>query len=114
MKRVVVILLVVLAIIFGGNLAVATATHAATPSVSQEAAKSVTVSVMAPVIVGPKALAAPNVIGGGVIAPKVSWLGCYWSMRGDYFCYRYACTAFERIVYGCYQGWINLNRPWYA
>lgn len=42
-------------------------------------------------------------------AEAASYLGCYWAMNGGYYCYRYACTNFDRVALGCYDGYIRMN-----
>jgi len=134
-KRIIAVVMVVLAVILGANLALAVAANAApqtsnstsvgvakaAPTFVTESVTPVTSApsviskeVQAPTLVGPQALVAPSVIGGGVVKPLWRYTSCYWNMFGNYMCYRYACTYFERIVYGCYDGYVNMYRPVYV
>jgi hypothetical protein len=44
----------------------------------------------------------------------VNIYGCYWRMDGSYWCYRTGCSVMDKYLYGCYNGWFKVNRPWYA
>lgn len=44
----------------------------------------------------------------------VSIGSCYWAMDGTYWCYRSGCSYMDWRLYGCYNGWIKVKRPWYA
>lgn len=51
-------------------------------------------------------------IGGTPLAPSTpkaeaaSYTSCYKAMDGRTWCWRYACTYFERVALGCYDGWV--------
>jgi len=58
-------------------------------------------------------------IGGGIVKPFYRWLDssyCYWSgiSTRSYYCYRYACTYFERVAWGCYDGYVRITTYTYA
>lgn len=62
----------------------------------------------------------PKVIGNGGIKPLYQWLPpqyCYWStgiQYYSYYCYRYNCTYFEKVAWGCYDGYVRINTVSYA
>jgi len=64
--------------------------------------------------------AAPKVIGGGVVKPFYQWLPpqyCYWQSgvtTSTYYCYRYDCTYFERVAWGCYNGYVRINTVYWV
>jgi hypothetical protein len=44
----------------------------------------------------------------------VTFTGCYWALDGTYWCHRNGCTYMDWRLYGCYNGLVKVNRPWYA
>lgn len=54
-------------------------------------------------------------IGGSVVKPFYYWLPpeyCYWRSgitSSSYYCYRYGCTYFERVAWGCYDGYVRMT-----
>lgn len=54
----------------------------------------------------------------GVSASKPNWIilpgYCYVNIFGEYRCYRYACTDWERWFYGCYDGYYTVYNLWWA
>jgi hypothetical protein len=64
--------------------------------------------------------AAPVVQSAPVLAPQIGgvqptwrYVSCYLAMDGATYCWRYACTYFEKVVLGCRDGWYRVT-IWYA
>lgn len=105
MKKLFTVLFAALVIVFAGGVVAAPAANAASPSVSVTTEASVASVAQA---------AVPKAIGGGVVKPAYLWLPssyCYWSgiTSWNYYCYRYACTTFEKVVWGCYNGYVRMT-----
>lgn len=100
MKKFIVVLLATLGLVLYG---VSPATASPTPVVAA-----------APTVIAPSAVSAnlAGGIGGPVLA--ANFTSCYWNIFGQYWCYRYGCTLYDLVKYNCYNGWIKINRPWYA
>lgn len=94
------------------------AAPAANAAPSIEASASVEVVKATPAVHITKAQ--PKGIGGGIIKPLYQWLPpqyCYWQSgitSYSYYCYRYDCTYFERVAWGCYNGYVRINTSYWA
>lgn len=106
MKKFLASIMVVLGVILGGNVAIATSAQAAPTAISADVVKSTPVSVTT-------AVAPTNLAGGLGIKPVWRYVSCYWAMNGAKYCWRYSCTYFERVALGCYDGWYRVT-IWYA
>lgn len=111
MKKFWAAMLASLVLVFTGCVPV----HAAEVPAAPQMQTAVHVEHVAPKAIaapGGVAQAAPQFLGTGGIKP--SWLYlpsnyCYWAMNGGYYCYRYACTDWERWFYNCYNGYVRMN-----
>lgn len=61
----------------------------------------------------------PQSFSGKVVTPFYYWLPpeyCYWSglTQRNYYCYRYGCTYFEKIAWGCYDGYVRIQTVYWA
>jgi len=95
--------------LFATGLVAAPAASATPASEAQITAKAFKASVPAVHVTPEK-----RNIGGGVTKPLYRWLDssyCYWSgiSTRSYYCYRYACTYFERVAWGCYDGYVRMT-----
>ena len=114
MKQVLAAVFMTLTLVLTGLVApsVASATPAVEAKITAEVFKS---SVPAINVVPEK-----RNIGGGVIKPFYMWLPpqyCYWRSgitSYSYYCYRYNCTYFERVAWGCYDGYVRINTVYWA
>lgn len=114
MRRFIVSLFATLALIVGGLSVVA-------PAQADSSSFTVVTDVSKYPIakVAPKSNSVPKVIGGGINKPFYQWLPasyCYWSgiSTRSYYCYRYGCTYFERVAWGCYDGYVRITTYTYA
>jgi hypothetical protein len=114
MKKLIAMLMTVLALIVSANVLVVTPAQAASDSVVTSSVAQVTtsnsVSPLTAVTPG-KAVTAPFNFAGGGGGVKPAWLyvSCYWAMNGYYYCWRYGCTYFEKVALGCYEGWYRVS-----
>jgi hypothetical protein len=114
--------LTALALVVGGSVVAVVPAHASSStsvvqaSEAAKAAPNFSIQLVAPQ--SPSA-PMPKVIGAGGIKPLYTWLPpeyCYWSglTIRSYYCYRYGCTYFERIAWGCYDGYVRINTVYWA
>lgn len=114
MKKFFAAIMAALTILLVGGISAPASANAATV---QTTTASVNVSKAAPSVGVTKAV--PKNIGGGVVKPLYYWLDssyCYWSgiSYRSYYCYRYGCTYFERVAWGCYDGYVRITTYVYA
>ena len=123
MGRFLVQMLSALALVVGCSIAAVTPAHAAPATSVVQSAEVVKTSPSVPMpLVAPQSpsVPMPKVIGGsGGVQPFYYWLPpeyCYWSglTQRNYYCYRYGCTYFEKIVWGCYDGYVRINTVYWA
>lgn len=118
MKKFIATILVVLAVVLFGGLTAPAAN-------ASEVAKVTTVAnvtgVTGVISVAGVAIASPETsISTAVASPTrvniPTWLyvSCFRSMNGEYWCYRYACTYFEKVALGCRDGWYRVSSTWRA
>ena len=96
MKKALARLTMAVALALGGGVAIVQPAQAA----------SISVPIAAPIQVAP-----PQQLGG--VKPAWLYVSCYLAMDGATYCWRYACTFYERVVLGCYNGWYRTS-IWYA
>jgi hypothetical protein len=118
MKKFLAMILSVLALTIGGLSFITPAANAAevaaVTNVTHVAGVTGVIPVTGVSIVTPEtslsaAVAAPT----RVSTPTWLYVSCYLAMDGATYCWRYACTFYERVVMGCYNGWYRTS-IWYA
>lgn len=112
MKKFLAMILTALAITVGGLTAPAAAN--AVESANVQTISSV--STVVPASVGTAVTI--NQSAGVAIQTRVNismwrYVSCYLAMNGATYCWRYACTYFEKVALGCYDGWYRTTM-WYA
>lgn len=96
--------------LFATGLVAAPAASATPASEAQITAKAFAASVPAVHVTPEK-----RNIGGSIVKPFYTWLPpqyCYWQSgitSYSYYCYRYNCTYFEIVAWGCYNGYVRIN-----
>jgi hypothetical protein len=73
-----------------------------------------TLGVAAALALGGTALSGTPVAPVQKAEAVVTFTGCYRALNGTYWCHRNGCTYMDWRLYGCYNGLVKVNRPWYA